>query len=60
MDTHDTGGHPNYEDPDLMFRYLRVWGKLPAGSIVKVEPGVYFYRFIIEPYLKSDPLEIYR
>ncbi|KAL3419255.1 metallopeptidase family M24 [Phlyctema vagabunda] len=55
MDTHDTGGHPNYEDKDTLFRYLRVRGKLPAGSIVTVEPGIYFCRFIIEPYLK-DPV----
>ena len=54
MDTHDTGGHPNYEDQDSMFRYLRVRGKLPAGSIITVEPGVYFCRFIIDPYL-TDP-----
>ncbi|KAG9244646.1 putative Xaa-Pro aminopeptidase pepP [Calycina marina] len=54
MDTHDTGGHPDYEDKDTMFRYLRVRGKLPAGSIITVEPGIYFCRFIIEPYLK-DP-----
>ena len=40
MDTHDTGGHPNYEDKDAIFRYLRVRGKLPAGSIITVEPGV--------------------
>lgn len=40
MDTHDTGGHPNYDDKDTMFRYLRVRGKLPAGSIITVEPGV--------------------
>lgn len=40
MDTHDTGGHPNYEDKDTMFRYLRVRGNLPAGSIITVEPGV--------------------
>jgi Xaa-Pro dipeptidase len=40
MDTHDTGGHANYEDKDTMFRYLRVRGKLPAGSIITVEPGV--------------------
>jgi Xaa-Pro dipeptidase len=55
MDTHDTGGHPNYEDKDSMFRYLRVRGKLPAGSIITVEPGIYFCRFIIEPYLR-DPV----
>lgn len=40
MDTHDTGGHPNYEDKDTIFRYLRVRGALPAGSIITVEPGV--------------------
>lgn len=40
MDTHDTGGNPNYEDKDTMFRYLRVRGHLPAGSVVTVEPGV--------------------
>ncbi|KAF1987451.1 putative Xaa-Pro aminopeptidase [Aulographum hederae CBS 113979] len=54
MDTHDTGGNPNYADEDKMFRYLRVRGKLPAGSVITVEPGVYFCRFIIEPYLE-DP-----
>ncbi|KAF4919613.1 putative Xaa-Pro aminopeptidase PEPP [Colletotrichum viniferum] len=55
MDTHDVGGNPNYADTDPMFRYLRVRGKLPAGSIVTVEPGIYFCNFIIEPYLK-DPV----
>lgn len=40
MDTHDTGGYPNYADTDKMFRYLRVRGKLPAGSVITVEPGV--------------------
>ncbi|KAI9803296.1 MAG: hypothetical protein M1825_002087 [Sarcosagium campestre] len=54
LDTHDTGGDPNYADTDPMFRYLRVRAKLPAGSIVTVEPGIYFCRFIIDPYLK-DP-----
>ncbi|POS86081.1 hypothetical protein EPUL_001583 [Erysiphe pulchra] len=54
MDTHDTGGHPNYNDEDPYFRYLRVRGKLSAGSVITVEPGLYFCRFIIEPYLK-DP-----
>lgn len=54
MDTHDTGGNPNYKDTDPMFRYLRVRGTLPAGSVITVEPGIYFCRFIIEPYLK-DP-----
>ena len=54
MDTHDSGGNPDYADPDPMFRYLRVRGTLPAGSVITVEPGIYFCRFIIEPYLK-DP-----
>lgn len=40
MDTHDTGGNPNYADKDTMFRYLRVRGRLPAGSVITVEPGV--------------------
>jgi Xaa-Pro dipeptidase len=54
MDTHDTGGNPNYADNDKMYRYLRVRGTLPAGSVITVEPGIYFCRFIIEPYLKDD------
>lgn len=54
MDTHDTGGNPNYEDKDTMFRYLRVRGRLPAGSVITVEPGIYFCNFIIEPYLKDS------
>ncbi|KAJ5084292.1 hypothetical protein NUU61_008871 [Penicillium alfredii] len=53
MDTHDTGGRPNYEDQDTMFRYLRVRGHLPAGSVITVEPGIYFCHFIIDPVLKS-------
>ncbi|KAH6712086.1 putative Xaa-Pro aminopeptidase pepP [Leptodontidium sp. 2 PMI_412] len=55
MDTHDTGGHANYADKDTIFRYLRVRGALPAGAIITVEPGIYFCRFIIEPYLR-DPV----
>jgi Xaa-Pro dipeptidase len=57
MDTHDTGGNANYADKDSMFRYLRVRGTLPAGSVVTVEPGIYFCRFIIEPYLKDEGLK---
>ncbi|KAJ8120641.1 hypothetical protein ONZ43_g2697 [Nemania bipapillata] len=54
MDTHDTGGHPNYSDPDPLFKYLRVRRNLPAGSVITVEPGIYFCEFIIRPFLK-DP-----
>ncbi|KAG8156458.1 hypothetical protein KVR01_013692 [Diaporthe batatas] len=54
MDTHDTGGDPDYADPDPMFRYLRKRGTLPAGSVITVEPGIYFCKFIIDPALK-DP-----
>ncbi|KFA48260.1 hypothetical protein S40293_07372 [Stachybotrys chartarum IBT 40293] len=54
MDTHDTGGNPNYNDEDKMFRYLRKRGALPAGAVITVEPGIYFCNFIIEPFL-NDP-----
>jgi len=54
MDTHDTGGHPNYEDKDKMFCYLRKRGPLDKGAVITVEPGVYFCQFIIRPYLE-DP-----
>lgn len=40
MDTHDTGGYPDYEDENKLFRYLRKRGTLPAGSVITVEPGV--------------------
>ncbi|KAL2842958.1 putative Xaa-Pro aminopeptidase pepP [Aspergillus pseudoustus] len=59
MDTHDTGGNPNYTDTDTMFRYLRVRGRLPAGSVITVEPGIYFCRFIIDPFLKTPDLQKY-
>lgn len=42
LDTHDTGGHPDYADPDPLFKYLRVRRYLPAGSVITVEPGVGF------------------
>ena len=54
MDTHDTGGHPNDEDKDKMFQYLRIRGELQEGSVVTVEPGIYFCRFIIDPYLSDE------
>ncbi|EPS38337.1 hypothetical protein H072_8052 [Dactylellina haptotyla CBS 200.50] len=54
MDTHDTGGHPNYSDPDPMYKYLRVRIPLKTRSVITVEPGIYFCEFIIKPYLE-DP-----
>lgn len=54
MDTHDSGGHANYSDPDPMFRYLRIRGKLQAGSVVTNEPGIYFCSFILEPAMKDE------
>ncbi|KAL8749996.1 MAG: hypothetical protein Q9184_006593 [Pyrenodesmia sp. 2 TL-2023] len=54
LDTHDTGGNPDPGDQDGMFRYLRIRGAVPEGSVVTVEPGVYFCRFIVEPYLKDE------
>jgi Xaa-Pro dipeptidase len=54
MDTHDVGGGADYNDKDPIFRYLRVRGTVPRDAIITVEPGIYFCRFIIEPYLK-DP-----
>ncbi|WEW57926.1 Xaa-Pro dipeptidase [Emydomyces testavorans] len=59
MDTHDVGGNPNYSDPNPMFRYLRLRGTLSPGEVVTIEPGVYFCRFIIEPYLSSPELKKY-
>lgn len=40
LDTHDTGGKANFQDQDLLFRYLRVRGRLPANCVITVEPGV--------------------
>lgn len=54
MDTHDTGGLANYDDPDPLFRYLRVRGAVPAGSVITMEPGVYFCKFMIEPFLEEE------
>ncbi|KJZ68386.1 Putative Xaa-Pro aminopeptidase pepP [Hirsutella minnesotensis 3608] len=51
LDTHDVGGNPNRQEKDAFFRYLRLRGRVPAGSVVTVEPGVYFCEFIIKPYL---------
>lgn len=54
MDTHDVGGHANYEDEDPMLRYLRLRRPLQKGMVVTDEPGVYFSPFLLEDVLKSD------
>ncbi|KAF3933535.1 hypothetical protein ABW20_dc0109900 [Dactylellina cionopaga] len=54
MDTHDTGGHANYSDPDPMYKYLRVRIPLKERAVITAEPGCYFCEFIIKPYLE-DP-----
>ncbi|KAI1916243.1 hypothetical protein LOZ53_004120 [Ophidiomyces ophidiicola] len=59
LDTHDVGGNPNFEDENPMFRYLRLRGSLSPGEVVTVEPGVYFCKFIIDPYLNSPDLSKY-
>ncbi len=59
LDTHDTGGHPNYADPDPLFRYLRVRRNLPAGSIITVEPGVRFLFYFALPSFTQPPIPIF-
>ncbi|KAI7327508.1 X-Pro dipeptidase [Hortaea werneckii] len=53
MDTHDCGGNPNHDDPDEMFKYLRIRGVLPANSVVTNEPGIYFRKFPLEQELED-------
>ncbi|EGP87569.1 peptidase M24, partial [Zymoseptoria tritici IPO323] len=53
MDTHDTGGNANYEDPNLYFRYLRIRGKVPAGAVVTNEPGIYFRKYPLQAELDA-------
>lgn len=54
MDTHDTAGRANYDDPDPMLRYLRIRRKLEKNMVVTVEPGCYFNEFLLKPILE-DP-----
>ncbi|KAM0428510.1 hypothetical protein ACHAPT_006870 [Fusarium lateritium] len=54
LDTHDVGGNSNFDDENKYFRYLRTRGTLPAGSVVTVEPGIYFCEHIIRPYLEDE------
>lgn len=54
METHDVGGRPNYEDPDILFRYLRLRRELVKGMVLTDEPGIYFSPFLLEDVLKDD------
>lgn len=53
MDTHDTGGHANYEEPNPYFVYLRKRGPLPEGAVITNEPGIYFREFPLRQELKD-------
>lgn len=54
MDTHDVGGHANYDDPDPKLRYLRLRRILQEGMVLTDEPGVYFSPFLLKSTL-DDP-----
>lgn len=60
MDTHDTGGNPNYDDKDKMFKYLRVRGCLPAGSVITVEPGVSLTRICCFAFVRCADIFFYQ
>lgn len=53
MDTHDTGGNANYEDPNPFFAYLRVRGTVPAGAVITNEPGIYFRKYPFQAELEE-------
>lgn len=64
LDTHDTAGHADYDDPDVKLRYLRIRRKLGAGMVVTVEPGCYFSETLIDAlgarkYVDKDVLARY-
>lgn len=54
MDTHDVGGHPNYEDPNPLLQYLRLRRTLQKGMVLTDEPGIYFSPFLLEDVLKDE------
>ncbi|GEQ72696.1 hypothetical protein JCM33374_g6383 [Metschnikowia sp. JCM 33374] len=53
MDTHDVGGHPNYQDQDQKLKYLRLRRRLQSGMVVTDEPGVYFSPFLLQDILND-------
>lgn len=57
MDTHDVGGHANYDDPDPKLRYLRLRRTLKRGMVLTDEPGVYFSPFLLKDILE-DPTKM--
>lgn len=66
MDTHDVGGHANYEDPNPMLRYLRLRRPLQTNMVLTNEPGIYFSPFLLanlteeqSKYVNKELLEKY-
>nr|AAU09720.1 YFR006W [Saccharomyces cerevisiae] len=55
LDVHDVGGNPNYDDPDPMFRYLRIRRPLKENMVITNEPGCYFNQFLIKEFLEKHP-----
>lgn len=54
MDTHDVGGHANYEDTNPKFKYLRIRRSLEPGMVVTVEPGVYFNQLMLDQFIGTE------
>ncbi|QPG73377.1 hypothetical protein FOA43_000687 [Brettanomyces nanus] len=59
LDTHDVGGYPNYDDPDIRLRWLRLRRKLLPGMVVTDEPGVYFNDYLLENAYKEPKMAKY-
>lgn len=57
LDTHDVGGYPNYNDPDIRLRWLRLRRNLEPGMVVTDEPGVYFNDYLIKN-AYEDPKQV--
>lgn len=54
MDTHDTGGRANYDDPDPKMSYLRIRRTLKQDMVVTVEPGCYFNELMLRRFTGSN------
>lgn len=55
LDTHDTAGHANYEDPNPYFKYLRIRRNLEENMVITNEPGCYFNEFLLKEFLEKYP-----